>query len=249
MCERLQFNNDTQLKTYLACEFSKIDNMCPSKVFIHQIRDYSRSERYLNGSRLIFSKINSILSQGFQVSPYASICGTMKCIGESHNMDIDNIINYSYYQGAELNAKIIFAIPQKVKVKDKELEFCSYDGETDVMKIDKLIDVYRKRTGGKPSNHHFKYCVLDAIKSYHNLPTGYILGFLLKQPGKEGYEFLNPHTHLMYGGQQAYDQHQKDVENKMINLYEKHGENLDDILIGEYKIENEYLDALSNMDI
>jgi len=249
MCERLQFNNETKLKTYLACELSKLDNLCPSNIFIHQIRDYSRSEYHLAGEKTIMSKINSILGSGFQVYPYASICGTMKGIGESHNMDINKIINYSYYNDSELTAKILFAFPKQVKVKDKDLEFCSYNGKTDVLQMPELIEQYKTKAGGKPCNHHLKFCVLDAIKSYKNLPTSYILGIVLKYHNKEGYEFLNPHTHLMYGGQEAFENHQKKVEEAMTKLYDKHGESVDDVIIGEYKIEIKYLDSLSDMDI
>lgn len=248
-CERLQFNNESKLKTYLACELSKLDNICPSNIFIHHIRDYSRGDYNLVGAKTVLSKLDSILKYGFIVSQYASIGGTMMGIGQSLNMNIDKIIDYEYYKDLELTAKIIFAFPKYVRVKDKDLEFTSYNGKTNVMEMNELIDLYRAKTGGKPCNHHLKFCVLDAIKDYAYLPKNYVLGVLLKYRNKEGYEFLNPHTHLMYGGKDAFDNHQREVEDKVVGLYDKHGENLDKVIISQYQSDMEYFDQLSNMEI
>jgi len=248
-CERLQFINKQKLKSYLACDLSKLDGLCPSNIFVHQIRDYSRSEYNLVGEKTIMNKINSILKYGFQVSQYGSIGGTMKSTGDTTDLDVDKILNYKYYEDSELTAKIVFAFPKTVRVKDKNLEFSSYNGKTDVMEMNELISMYRSKVGGKPCNHHLKFCVLDAIKGASYLPQSYILGILLKYHNKEGYEFINPHTHLMYGGKDAFENHQKQVEDKMINLYNKHGENLDDVIIAEYVIDMEYLDHLYTMDI
>lgn len=249
ICEKLQFNTETQLKTYLACELSKLDNICPSNIFIHHVRDYSRSEYRFVGEQTIMSKLNSILQYGFSVSPYSSIGGTMMGLGESQNLNINKIIDYKYYDDTELTAKIIFAFPKYVKVKDENLEFSSFNGKTQAMEMDELIKLYREKTSDKPCNHHFKFCVLDAIKSHHNLPQSYILGFLLKYHNKEEYEFLNPHTHLMYGGKEAFDAHEKNVEDKMLNLYHKHGNSLNDVIIAEYKKDMEYYYQLLDMEI
>ena len=66
---------------------------------------------------------------------------------------------------------------------------------------------------------------------------------------KEEYEFLNPHTHLMYGGKEAFDAHEKNVEDKMLNLYHKHGNSLNDVIIAEYKKDMEYYYQLLDMEI
>ena len=103
---------------------------------------------------------------------------------------------------------------------------------------------YKEKTGEIPCYKHFKFCILDAIKKYDFLPQSYIFGFLIKHNDKDSYEFINPHTHLMYGGKEAFDNHQKQVEEKIINLYAKYGNNIDDIIIGEQKKDMIYFDSI-----
>jgi len=245
--EKLQFNNDIQLKTYLACEMSKLDNICPSNIFVHHVRDYAKNPYDTHGEQPITSKINSILKYGFKVSEYSSIGGTMMNLFESNNIDIDKILNYKFYTNQDLTTKILFAIPKYIKVKDKDLEFCSHNGKTNVSEMTDLIQKYKEKTGEIPCYKHFKFCILDAIKKHYYLPQEYILGFLLAFNNKDCYEFINPHTHLMYGGKESFDKHQKQVEEKVIDLYFKHGKNVDDIIISEQIQDMIYFNSINDI--
>lgn len=238
--KRFEFDKQ-QLIEYISNQLAMINNQKPCNIFIHQIRDYSRSEYQNTGAKIILSKAESILKQGFVVSQYSSINGTMKYIGDTEKIDVHSILNYSYYKDSEITAKVLFAFPKIVTVENEELEFCSYKGKTDTLEMHDLIKLYKEKEGSKPANHHLKFCVLDAIKGAENLPSYYILGILLKYHNQNTYQFINPYTHLVYNNDNKnFKTHNDYVEDKMKKLYQTKGRNLENIFIEEYKKDEDY---------
>jgi hypothetical protein len=240
-CQIDKFENRRELKKHIAKVLKNLDGQFEYNIFMHHINDYDEDNTFKPGDKLRKSKMESILKNGFTISRYASIFGTMILLGVSKKISADDIINYKYYHN-DRTACCIFALPKYVNVEGKKVEFSSFNGVSSYEQPKELFDEYDRQNLNKIIRHHIKSCVFDAIKGFGELPLCYNLGMIYEDKNGKFY-YINPHTHLSEKNNEELKAYNADIEKQILNAYEKFGtKNKAELIVKAYAEEEKYRD-------
>ena len=182
--EQITFKNKTQYAIYLRQAFSKILEPKNFNIFLHCVTDsYPHAIQTQNKQDDILLKVKLILNTGLNLEgnrdccPYGSINGVAKFMGESQNVKIDDVIDYSFANNSRYVNTIILAIPKYIELPNGKHEFSSFNGHMDSF---------------RPFQ---KACLLD-ISNERFLPTAFTLGYQLLDKETNSVQFLKNDKHF-----------------------------------------------------
>lgn len=216
----MRFQNENALANELSLLLDELNKKGEFNIFLHQINEGGyRSLGILNG---IPQKIESILKNGFSISKYSTICGTARLIGSSKDVQIDEILDYNYYNTDANKSISVIAIPRFIEVDGQQVEFSSFNEKSN-HDIDKTLkDIYFQETRYLPDAHHRKCSLFDAVKRYNELPKCYMLSVVNFNYITDCFEIINPLTHLIFKNEDEINNHKNGMSVCVKNLLEKH---------------------------
>ena len=221
MTERVRFENEKSLEMYLSVLMSKLDKDDEYNIFLHQINECGYKGFKI--SDVVECKIQSIINNKLKISHYSSLSGTTRLIGTSKDIDIENLLDYNYYNFHDRVAVCVIAIPKFISFHGEQLEFSSYNGKTNHDLDDELVLAYKaENSNSLPDAHHRKCSLFDAIKTYHELPKCYMAGVMSINRGTDSYEFINPNSHLVYKSEEQIKTHKQQMAEEVDKLFEKY---------------------------
>jgi len=194
---------------------------------LHQIAPYDNSPFFEQ-------EVASIFKNGLHLLKYASVFGTLSLIGEINPDTAQQILDYKFFYNTLPKAIVITAVPKYVCVNGKKIEFSSYGGSSSKSKCPPLVEEYKK-VGVMPEGHHFKRCLLDAVKGYKGMPTYYNVGAIVVGEEKDACIFYDSQTHMSDFKQENKQNYDKFIENKVNDLYKQFNTtNLESIIVQSY---------------
>ena len=244
------FNSREELKNYLENLLRGVGSKQEYNIYLHQINDYYDDVNNLYGADAVKSKVFGILDKGFYISRYSALSGTAKMAGSTEFITGDDILDYEYYTKLNYKAICVVAIPKYISVDGEMVEYSSYNGQDSWSFPEDLTNEYIKIVKSAPELHYFKCCLFDAIKSYNDLPSCYMLGMVTIDKNNEQYAFIETGKHLYRLPEYLVLKHNNSVENKIKNLYEKYNtRDRKTVIVEAFKEDQVYYDSLDTFDI
>ena len=236
----LEFLNNLIAKANENQEFS---------IFLHQVGDFGYNLDFkLHHEDLWRNRVVSILNNGLSVDSYASICGTVKFIGSSKNVDVNKILNYHFDADVSRNAVCIFLIPKYINVNGALVEFSSYNGQSADQRPKDLEQRYRQ-IDFMVEDRDFMCSLLDCIKK-DNLPKEFLLGIQIINNENNNVKFIDPQTHLIYKNLEEQHIFEQALVKGVKDLYKKFGteQNLE-IISKSYQAEKTWIQSRNELEI
>lgn len=253
-----RFNDRNEYVKYLKAKFKNLEE--EYNVFTHIITIFSYDHWGYNKTELeiLDSKTFGILREGLSLclNPsfrYSSMNATTVFIGNTKDLDVNDIVDYTYDQRhVQLRRVMVFAIPKYININGTKVEFSSYKGavslqscETPEIKSEIELGYIRNNLScSYGSLHHTKFSLLDCTLSSY-IPKEYILGCQQVDLDKAEYSFLDNETHVSHLTSEqrtAFDQTKVD---RILELgYHVEEDNRLELFAKRTKIDCDSLDAL-----
>ena len=239
------FSSVDEYRNYLQDFLNNLTKTGDYNIYIHQVCSH---KTFLFDT--IEEKIKGIKKYGLTID-YPTICGTAAFMGNTQDIDVDKIINYSFSNKETQFSSFIFALPKYVKVDGKNVEYSSIDGKACSYSYneqpDKLMQKYKSCCTFMPKMPTIKFCLFDTI-NYSEIPNCFNLGLqTIDSNGNIAFEFNTNHISCLNKTEKQiiFDKIEQDVE----YVYKKYGtKNLIDLIVKAY-LEYEKIVECSTDDI
>lgn len=243
----IKFETIEEYKKYLKCLIKMLGEEREYNFFVHQINNYY-DYRYLNYKHPEKVKVSQIIKNGLDLDKYSAVCGTTRMLGSTENINVDNIINYEYYDNMQNRFVCLFALPKYIEVYvGKDVEFSSYNDYCGYKNKD-LIQAYLKHNI-RPDSHHFKSSLFDVIKDF-SMPKCFLLGVQWLQNDKDDCLFLMHERHISFLEEEKKDMIYDDIREKILQQYQIYGtENTEELIIESFKKEQVWRDEQLSFEI
>lgn len=216
LTETKKFETRKEMKDHLVGILRDLNKKGEFNILVHQINNYASF--WFRGKNITEQKINGIFDYGLELKEYSSIFGTTNLACVSSSLDADAILDYNYYKNSHFPICVI-AIPKFIDVDGEKTEFSTYKSHTQQAQAE-IRNAFVSE-GINVDRHHMKLNLLDVIKGYNALPTGYVVGVAIEQG--QGYTFIENPFHLRAATKQEYQAYQDSVANKIKNAYDEYG--------------------------
>ena len=204
--DQIKFKTKSQYGIYLRETLSQMLKNDKFNIFLHCVTNaYPHSFKPMTEKDDVLYKVNAILTTGLNLEgnkeccPYGSINGVARFMGEANNVNIEDIINYSFVNHSRYINTIILAIPKYIQLPNGKKEFSSYQGH---------MDEFSPFT---------KACLLDISKERH-LPTAFTLGYQLLDRETNVISFWQNNQHFSQIPQAEQDTIMQKFANKIVSV-------------------------------
>lgn len=191
---QINFKSKAQYGLYLRQAFTQALKPGDFNVFLHCVTTaYPRPTKPIKEKDEVLGKVNGILKEGLDLDgarercPYGSINGTAKFMGETHSINLEEIINYNFLCNSRYVNTIILAIPKYIGLKTGLHEFSSFKGSM------------------KDFNRFNKSCLLDISKERY-LPPEFTFGYQLVDRETNTVKFWQNPRHFSFLSKEEQDQ-------------------------------------------
>lgn len=248
LCKLVKFDNKEELENYFQKLFQDINQLGVFNIYVHQVNDFHECDtRHLSKRTLIKRRVAAIIKNGLLLDAYSTLTGTTQLVCNTQNIKLDKLFEYNYYNCATYKALCIYALPKFISIDGKMVEFSSYKGLTSYDFPKELMEEYKRQTS-VPVRHHLKCSLFDAIKGYGSMPKHYSLGVLQFEDEKVSFIKTSPHLYEMDEAMQQL--HNRTMERKVKNLYEKFGtDKTEEVIVKAYMEEEKWRDEQALMEI
>lgn len=259
-----RFNDRNEYVKYLKNKFKNLDE--EYNVFTHIITVFSHDYFYMKDATyldILDKKTFGILDSGLSLCShptfrYSSMNATSVFLGNSKDLDVNKIIDYTYDQRhVTVRRVIVLAVPKYINIEGKKVEFSSYKGAANFQSCstpelkNEIEQGYIRNNLYEYSRgtHHTKFSLLDCTLSGF-IPKEYIIGCQQVDLNKGEYSFLDNETHVSHMTPQQRAEFDQTKVDRILELgYNVEEDNRLDIFAKKTKTDSDILDSLLYDDI
>lgn len=243
------FEKIEEYKNFLKNKLSNLSKQGEFDIYAHFVDVFFRETNGKTRDEILKDKTKSIFENGLYLNnssffsvPYTSINGTSKYLGNSKNLNVEDVVSYSYNHNKDSDRVVVLlAVPKKIVYKGNEIDFSSVEGVHEIFD-EKFKNAAEFQEAFKNCNdlRYTKLSLLDcSLES--SVPKEYVLAAQKILPLENKASFIENKKHLSNLEEIEKTDFNKKLENKLEKIGLKtDASNAFEIMAKKSQIDNQY---------